>query len=338
MGTRARRYESSPNDQVEAVMTKSTTATPHVRTAPDDKLSTADTILRFVLSGLIIFLFVLSARLLVLSGSWSLGSGYVSPRKANMAARPVVDQERRFDRSDLPLPMYPGAKGVDGVQMDFNGSDFIRCEFTAAASKKDIMGYYRRWLRRQGWRDWVEDTFRPEHSKLGQMSGLPIGLENEEHLRYYDQLQREQLNFARGEERVAIYVKRDEGHSHRNRVALQYFEKGSPDAIRRNSQKGNTGGGKKPLMTFEQELGGDLMQTSFVQDRRPPATCLKSLVARFHRQGWRDLAMPKGAQVSLPDNFAQMIRDRDMMYVRVEADTSAGGSVATITTMSSGRQ
>ena len=110
------------------------------RTVPDNKLSFADTVLRFVLSFLIIFLFALSVKLVFLTSSWRVGTGYVSPTSIRKVSQPLRGRESRFDVKAMPLPLYPGAKNPDGVKMTFNGGDFVRCEFDVSASKNQILG------------------------------------------------------------------------------------------------------------------------------------------------------------------------------------------------------
>ena len=151
-------------------------------------------------------------------------------------------------------------------------------------------------------------------------------------------MQRDQVNFGMGDKRVAIYVEPDKKRTYGNRVALQYFEKGSLEAVDRGLRRAKSSGGRKPLMKFSQEIDGDFMETSFVQDRRKPRSCLSSLVAKYRRQGWRMLQLPESADVSLPDHFVQMVRGRSMLYVRVEANEDNGGSIATVSTMSSGQE
>lgn len=300
---------------------------------PGDRLSAVDTLLRIGLSVLIITFFGLSVRLFFLNRDYAVVGGYVRPGD-HSAERVESQGPSRTDYAleALPIPMMPGAKRPTGVKMNFNGGDFIRVEFDTHARFSDVLRFYRNWLRQRGWSDWVEDSYRPRHGgSFQEIPGLPGGMQNESLLRFYDQMQRNQLNFAKGDKRVSVFAKPSEDRPYGNRIALQYMEKGSPAAITR-------GRGRKryqPIMQFSERMGKDVMRTSFIQDRTKPAEFHRVLVSRFRRQGWETATVPYPKGRELPDHYTQMGRGPDSLYLQVMPNSEAKGSIATITTVSS---
>ena len=159
-------------------------------------------------------------------------------------------------------------------------------------------------------------------------------MQNESLLRFYDKMQSNQLNFGKGDKRISVFTKPSETRPHASRIVLQYMEKGSPEALLRAGSKKRF----RPIMNFSEQMGDDVLNTSFIQDRKSPGALHRALVSRFRRQGWEPIRVPKPIGRDKPANYSQMARGNDALYLQVTPNEEEGGSIATVTTVTSARR
>jgi hypothetical protein len=300
------------------------------RPSPTAQLAAMDAFLRLGLALVIVYLLFLSVRMVIVSGGTASNFLYrpEKPAAAVSAMPPAPAHGQRFDANSIPFPLYPGAQDVDGFSMQFNGGDFFRCEYYTVADAPTVLRYYRSWLLRRGWYDWVQEAFRRERPAIGQLQGVPADLQNESMLRFYDRMQREQLNCARGQERLAVVVKRAEGRPFGTQVALQYTERSDVEAL----GQGKAG---RSLLTFGQDLGDDRFESRVVHSKRRERDLFASMMGSYRREGWRPIEFPESMRQRQPEYYAQLVRGGETLLINVQPDSNQKGSVAVVTRMSS---
>ena len=294
------------------------------------QLAGVDASLRLGLAMVVLYLLFLSVRMVVVSGGTPSDFRYrrAKPVPAVSPPPPAPASGQRFDAGSIAFPLYPGARGVDGFRMQFNGGDFFRCEFYTVADAETVLRYYRSWLLQRGWYDWVQEAFRRERPALGQLRGVPADLQNESMLRFYDRMQREQLNCARGQERLTVIVKRAEGQPFGTQVALQYTER---------SEVESPGQGKasQEIISFGQDLGNDRFESRVVHSKSRERDLFASMMSAYRREGWRPIEFPERLRRTQPEHYAQLVRGGETLLVNVQHDSTQKGSVAIVTRMSS---